>query len=186
LGLIIRRATTKDVDLLARIAHKIFLDTFGAQNTQEDIDIHVAKTYGHDIQMRELTDPSLTYLIADVDGEAAGFAMIGEPRSESCFAHEAPIELFRFYVDKAWHGKGIALPMMKACEEEARARGGKTICLSVWLENPRAIRFYEKNGFHTAGTQPYILGNDLQTDWVMVKDITTKSGDTRVESQADR
>ncbi|HEU4879184.1 MAG TPA: GNAT family N-acetyltransferase [Gemmatimonadaceae bacterium] len=181
MGLIIRRATTADADLLTALAHKIFLDTFGAQNTQKDIDIHVERTYGHDIQMRELTDPALTYLIAEVDGEAAGFAMIGEAKSESCMAHDAPIELFRFYVDKAWHGKGIAQPMMQACEAEARARGGKTICLSVWLENPRAIRFYEKTGFHTAGTQPYILGDDLQTDWVMVKDITTNIGDTRAE-----
>ena len=103
--MIIRRATATDADLLTALAHKIFLDTFGAQNTQKDIDIHVERTYGHDIQMRELTDPALTYLIAEVDGKAAGFAMIGEAKSESCMAHDAPIELFRFYVDKAWHGK---------------------------------------------------------------------------------
>ena len=172
MGVIIRRATKDDADLLAALAHKIFLDTFGPQNNQKDIDIHVARTYGHDIQLRELSDPALTYLIAEIDGQAAGFAMIGEPRSESSFEHDAPIELFRFYVDKDWHGKGIAQPMMRACEDEARARGGKTICLSVWQDNPRAIRFYEKTGFRTAGTQPYILGDDLQTDWVMVRDIT--------------
>jgi ribosomal protein S18 acetylase RimI-like enzyme len=171
LGVIIRRATKDDADLLAALAHKIFLDTFGPQNTQKDIDIHVARTYGHDIQLRELSDPSLTYLIAEIDGTAAGFAMIGEPTSESCMEHEAPIELYRFYVDKEWHGKGIAQPMMRACEDEALARGGKTICLSVWLDNPRAIRFYEKTGFRKAGTQPYILGDDLQTDWVMVREI---------------
>ena len=84
------------------------------------------------------------------------------------------IELFRFYVDRNWHGKGIAKPMMNECVGIARGLGGKTICLSVWLENPRAIRFYEKTGFRKEGTQPYVLGNDLQTDWVMAMDIGQK------------
>jgi len=97
--------------------------------------------------------------------------MIGAPRSESCNNFEAPIELFRFYVDKQWHGKGIAVPLMEACYDEARQRGGKTICLSVWQHNPRAIRFYEKAGYTKSGTQPYVLGDDVQTDWVMTREV---------------
>ena len=61
--------------------------------------------------------------------------------------------------------------MMEACYAEARARRGRTVCLSVWQQNPRAIRFYEKLGYRIAGTQPYILGNDVQTDWVMTREV---------------
>jgi diamine N-acetyltransferase len=171
LGVIIRRATADDAELLSELARKIFFDTFGPDNTPEDMAIHARKSYSRDIQLRELTDDSLTYLIAESDGQPAGFAMIGAPRSPSCSEFTRPVELFRFYVDKDWHGKGIAQPMMTACEEEAVRRGGGTICLSVWERNPRAIRFYEKIGFRKAGTQPYVLGNDVQTDWVMVRDI---------------
>ena len=170
--MIIRRATADDAELLSELARKIFTDTFGPQNTAEDMEIHSRKSYSREIQLRELSDDSLTYLIAESNGQPAGFAMIGAPRSPSCNAFTDPIELFRFYIDKEWHGKGIAQPMMKACEEEARHRGGRTICLSVWEHNPRAIRFYEKTGFRAAGTQPYILGNDVQTDLVMVREIT--------------
>jgi len=170
LGLTIRKATSADADVVSELAHRIFLDTFGAQNKPEDIELHAARSYSTEIQRSEIDDPALTYLIAEVDGEPAGFAMIGEPRSESCSRFPKPIELFRFYVDKSWHGKGIAQPLMAACEQVARSLGGKTICLSVWLENPRAIRFYEKIGFRKAGTQPYLLGTDMQTDWVMVRD----------------
>jgi ribosomal protein S18 acetylase RimI-like enzyme len=169
--LTIRQATAADAEVLSELALRIFLDTFGAQNTPEDIALHVERSYSRDIQLAEINDPSLTYLIALVDDQAVGFSMIGLPRSESCSRFDAPIELFRFYVDKNWHGKGIARPMMEACEKIARDLGGRTICLSVWLENPRAIRFYDKLGFRKEGTQPYVLGNDVQTDWVMVKDI---------------
>ena len=174
MGLTIRKATPADAEVLSALALKIFLDTFAAQNTPEDIALHAERSYSRDIQLAEINDPSLTYLLAEVDGLAVGFSMIGQPRSESCSKFEAPIELFRFYVDKEWHGKGIAKPMMNECVRIARELGGKTICLSVWLENPRAIRFYEKTGFRKEGTQPYVLGNDLQTDWVMAMDIGQK------------
>ena len=147
------------------------MDTFAAQNKPEDVAKHVAQRYSIAIQRDELTDPTFTYLIAEVDGRAAAFAMIGEPRSESCSKFAKPIELFRFYVDKSWHGKGVALPLMHACYDEALRRGGETICLSVWEDNPRAIRFYEKVGYAKSGTQPYVLGDDVQTDWVMTREI---------------
>ncbi len=172
MGVTIRRATEADADLLAKIALKIFLDTFAAQNNSRDIEIHVARAYGADIQLRELQDPRKVYLIAEMDGSAVGFAMVGEPDSESCRAFDSPVELFRFYVDKAWHGQGIAQQMMKAVEDVALEFGGRTLCLSVWEHNPRAIRFYEKIGFTDAGSQPYLLGEDLQTDRLMVRGIS--------------
>ena len=167
----VRRAKADDAQLLADLALKIFIDTFGAQNNPADVELHASQRYGREIQLGELKDPSLTYLIAEADGRAAGFAMIGEARSESCAGLDMPVELFRFYVDKDWHGKGIAVPMMDAVYEEARARGGRTICLSVWQHNPRAIRFYEKIGYRIAGTQPYVLGTDVQTDWLMTREV---------------
>ncbi|MEO8576777.1 MAG: GNAT family N-acetyltransferase [Gemmatimonadales bacterium] len=171
MGVTIRRATEDDADLLSKIALKIFLDTFGPQNNPRDVEIHAARSYGPEIQLCELQDPGKAYLIAEVDGVPAGFAMLGEAKSESSHEFESPVELFRFYVDKEWHGQGVAQQMMDAVEDFARSLGGQTLCLGVWEHNPRAIRFYEKIGFRDAGSQAYLLGGDLQTDRVMVRDI---------------
>lgn len=43
--------------------------------------------------------------------------------------------------------------------------------LAVWEKNPRAIAFYEKNGFRAVGDQPFQVGSDTQRDIVMVRDI---------------
>lgn len=171
MGVTIRRATEEDAGLLSKIALKIFLDTFAAQNNAKDITIHAARAYSPEIQLRELQDPGKLYLIADIDRVAVGFAMLGEPKSEVCDAFDSPVELFRFYVDEAWHGHGIAQQMMDVVEDVARSLGGRTLCLGVWEHNPRAIRFYEKIGFRDAGSQPYLLGEDQQTDRVMVREI---------------
>jgi len=171
MNLAIRRATEADAALLPEMALKIFLDTFGEQNRREDIELHAARSYAPEIQLAELRDTSKVYLVAEADGEPAGFAMVGEPESESCFAFDLPVELFRFYVDKAGHGRGVAKPMMDEVEKIARALGGRTICLGVWEHNTRAIRCYEKAGFRDAGSQPYTLGENLQTDRVMVREL---------------
>lgn len=167
----IRRATEADAELLSSMALKIFLDTFSEGNRPDDIALHAERAYSPEIQLRELRDETKAWFIAEADGEPAGFAMVGEPESKSCADFESPVELFRFYVDQAWHGLGVARPLMDAVEEFARSTGGKTICLGVWERNPRAIRFYEKTGFRDVGSQPYLLGEDLQTDRVMVRDI---------------
>jgi ribosomal protein S18 acetylase RimI-like enzyme len=167
----IRKATEADAELLSKLALKIYLDTFAAKNRAEDIEMHAAKAYTPEIQLAEIQDESKTYLIAEVEGEPAGFAMVGTPESKLCNTCEAPIELFRFYVDKAWHGRGVAQEMMDAVDELARSMGGRTLCLGVWEHNDRAKRFYEKIGFRDIGSQPYVLGTDVQTDRVMARDI---------------
>ncbi len=45
------------------------------------------------------------------------------------------------------------------------------IWLGVWEKNPRAIRFYEKNGFIQFDTHIFMVGNDPQTDVMMKRSL---------------
>ena len=87
----------------------------------------------------------------------------GNPDVDS--AH--PVELERFYLDHAWHGRGVAASLMEAVIRVASACAGDTLWLGVWERNARAIRFYRKWGFERVGAQTFRLGADLQTDDVM-------------------
>jgi ribosomal protein S18 acetylase RimI-like enzyme len=82
-----------------------------------------------------------------------------------------PIELLRFYVDRRWHGQGVAGALMKETLAQARALGRRTVYLAVWERNARAIAFYRKAGFREVGAQPFHLGKDVQTDRVMVREL---------------
>ena len=77
------------------------------------------------------------------------------------------VELARFYVRRVHHGRGVAQTLMDAVTAHARALGATQLWLGVWERNARAIAFYRKCGFVQCGTQPFLLGSDLQTDWVM-------------------
>jgi ribosomal protein S18 acetylase RimI-like enzyme len=85
---------------------------------------------------------------------------------------EATIELWRFYVDLPHHGRGLAHELMAVALEAAQARGAATMWLGVWEKNHRAQAFYRKFGFVDVGAHEFRLGNDLQTDRVMVTPLT--------------
>ena len=168
-GLSIRRATLADAQLIATLGVETFLASFGAQNTPENLAKHLSKSYGVEIQQRELSDPRITYLIAEVGGRTAGYACVRDGLAPACVTGESPVEVLRFYVVKEFHGTGVAQALMDACADDARRRGGRTLWLGVWDQNPRAIRFYTKWGFADVGGQIFILGDDPQQDRVLAR-----------------
>jgi ribosomal protein S18 acetylase RimI-like enzyme len=170
-GLQIRRATLADAPLIASIGADTFTTSFGAQNTPENLAKHLAKAFGEEIQMRELTNPAVTYLIAEQNGRTAGYAQVREGDAPPAVTGPKPVEVRRFYVLADFHGTGIAQALMDACAAEARRRGGRTLWLGVWDQNPRAIRFYTKWGFEDVGGQTFMLGDDPQQDRVLARSL---------------
>ena len=156
--MIVRRATPADAAALAELGARTFIDAFGAQNRAEDIDAYVKATYGVAQQLREIDDT----LVVEDEGALIAFAQLY--RSDS---PHGDVELGRFYVDSAHHGRGIAQALMDAALAAARNLGGRKLWLGVWEHNPRGIRFYEKCGFVDVGSQPFRIGSDVQTDRVM-------------------
>jgi ribosomal protein S18 acetylase RimI-like enzyme len=165
--LMIRRAEPIDAARLASFAARTFSDTYAAYNDPADMAEHLRAKYGEAIQAAEIRDPTATYLLAELEGELAGFAFLHFEHGPDGVALERPVELVRFYVAREWHGRGVAQMLMAGCVQDARQRGAGTLWLSVWEENSRAISFYRKSGFRLAGTVRFKLGSQLQDDHMM-------------------
>jgi ribosomal protein S18 acetylase RimI-like enzyme len=160
---VIRRAVTADARSLAVLGARTFEETFGPANRREDIDTYLSQTYGERQQKNEIENPRVITLVAEEEGSLIAFAQMR--------ADEKGIEIARFYVDRRWQGRGIAQALMQAVIEEARTRRAEMLWLGVWERNERAIAFYRKCGFRDTGSQPFILGSDLQTDRVMIHEL---------------
>ena len=68
-----------------------------------------------------------------------------------------------------WHGTGLVGALMRACLAATQQAGCDALWLSVWQRNPRGVAFYTKQGFAQAGTLTFIVGDDPQSDWLMVR-----------------
>ena len=167
-----RMAQAADSAELGEFMARNFLAAYGHCSTPENIHAAVEEHYAEPAQLRQIQDPTRWNLIAVLDGEWAGHAQLHEVTDIPQGAGPGPvIELARFYVDTRFHGRGIAQAMMARVKEEARVRGARTIWLSVWQEQPQAIRFYSKEGFRIAGSLVFVVGNDPKDDWLMRHDL---------------
>lgn len=170
--LTIRRAGTADAEPLAKLAARIFTETFAADTAPDDLAAFLNRAYGVRQQSGEIADPDVVTLIAKVPEGFSGYAQVRRhSKTPACVTAPEPVELWRFYVQKDWHGKGIAAPLMAAVLDSARALGGRSLWLSVWERNPRAIAFYGKHGFRDVGSEPFWVGSDCQTDRILVADL---------------
>ena len=168
----IRRATVKDAEALSEIGARTFFETFAADNTPEDMRMFLESTWHPDLQRAEILDTGMDTLLAcDAGGALAGFAQVRVAHPPDGIAVRAPVELKRFYVDKPWHGQGLARLLMDAAEQAARVRGGREFWLGVFQRNDRALAFYRKCGFRIVGTQVFVVGTDPQKDYVMLRDL---------------
>ncbi|KZC24258.1 GCN5 family acetyltransferase [Rhodanobacter thiooxydans] len=172
---VIRTATPGDAAPLSRLAEATFRGTFGAANTSENMDRHCCTSYGEAIQSGEIADPRMLTLLCDGNEGLVGFAQLRWDGAPDCVAAASPGQIQRLYVADAWHGKGIAQNLMRACIREMEARGSDVIWLGVWEHNPRAIAFYRKCGFVEVGDHVFPLGNDPQRDIVMARSIAGSS-----------
>ncbi|HTE12726.1 MAG TPA: GNAT family N-acetyltransferase, partial [Chitinophagaceae bacterium] len=81
------------------------------------------------------------------------------------------IEIGRIYAVQKTIGLGVGKALMQACIGIAKEKNKQLIWLGVWERNQRAISFYSKFGFEKFGEHDFVLGNDVQTDWLMKKII---------------
>ena len=167
----IRRAAPDDAVLLAGLAERTFRDTYAEHNTAEDMAGYIAAHFGARQQAAELADPSRITLLAEAGAAAAGYVQLGRGPAPECVRGREPMEVIRFYVDRLWHGHGLAQLLMAAAVDAARDAGSALLWLGVWEQNARAIAFYRKSGFEDVGAQTFVLGADHQRDRVLARPI---------------
>jgi diamine N-acetyltransferase len=169
----IRKATPDDAKLLADLAYTTFWDAFAhhPKNAPDDLAHYMRQAFDIEQITEELADPKSIFLIAEIDGEPAGYAKLIFESSEPEIVAEWPVELSRLYSHQKFLGHGVGQALMDGCFERAKNAGRDVMWLGVWEYNPRAQRFYEKNGFRFVGKHTFQLGSDSQTDLLMQRMI---------------
>jgi ribosomal protein S18 acetylase RimI-like enzyme len=111
-------------------------------------------------------------LVAEVNGAASGQLWIDLQRRRG----ERAAEIWAVRVLPCLQGQGIGARMMRAAEDQLRARGFHWALLGVETDNPDACRFYERLGYTLAGTTlpthpPELAERAAAPQWVLRKDL---------------
>lgn len=167
----IKRATPDEIEELQRIGRETFSETFSSDNTEENMKKYLEEAFSTEKLTEELNDPASGFYFARLDGNVIGYLKFNSGRSQTELKDDNALEIERIYVLRKFHGKKVGQLLFEKAMEIAVQKKSAYIWLGVWEKNPRAIRFYEKNGFIEFDRHIFKLGADIQTDIMMKRHL---------------
>jgi diamine N-acetyltransferase len=169
MNLQIRYGTNEDAKLIADLSHQTFYETFAALNTKENMDKFLNQQFTKGKLILEVGAPGNTFLLAYNDKEVVGYTKLRENTEPRSIDITPALEVARLYVVNHMIGKGVGKLLMQTIIDIARQRNLPAVWLSVWEKNKRALDFYNHWNFEKFDETLFVLGDDIQTDWLMRK-----------------
>ena len=167
----LKQCTISDFDVLRELSIRTYYETFAHLNTPEDMAAYLEDAFNVDRFTREMNDSNSAFYFLYCDERIAGYLKLNEAPSQTDINDPSSLEIERIYVGSEFQGNGFGKYLMEQAIAIATERQKKYAWLGVWEKNEKAIRFYKKNGFYEIGTHTFVMGEDVQNDYVMRKDL---------------
>ncbi len=120
-----RCASLSDVDALEALENKAF---DGDRLSRRSLRYYV-------------TAQTVVMRVMKRDGALAAYSLLAFRKGSKI------ARLYSIAVDPDFEGRGLGRILLKTCEKDARAHGCVVLRLEVRVDNKRAIKLYEKNGY---------------------------------------
>ena len=174
-------ATLEDLAALQAIGRKTFEEAFAANNSEENLAAYLEEGFSKQKLGAELRNENSKFYFALQEGDVIGYLKVNLGDAQSEKQDPNALEIERIYVLQQYHGKQVGALLYEQALSIAKARKAPYMWLGVWEENPRAIRFYEKQGFVEFGEHIFQLGDDAQRDVLMKKELLKEESITRID-----
>lgn len=169
--LVIREATVADARLIADISHQTFYETFAAHNSKENMDKFLGQQFTKGKLILEVGARGNIFLLAYNNNSVAGYVKLRDERVPLSMGNVTALEVARLYAMAGQIGKGVGSVLMQSGIDIAKQLNKEWLWLGVWEKNQRAIDFYTKWGFEKFEETDFLLGDDLQRDWLMKRKV---------------
>ena len=164
-------ANEGQADLVAEMARKTFIETYGETSNLENLQLHVEAHFTVEQICAELSDPDFRFYLAWINGKPVGFTKIRKDRQPKGIQGLKSMEIERIYVLQEFQGFSVGKELMKMVKDLARAEGDQVLWLQVWQKNDKAIQFYRKAGFVVYETATFEFGNEIHQDFLLRFDL---------------
>lgn len=163
----IRRVTGADLEALQQIGRQTFYETFSEANTPENMAAYLAEAFSVAKLSAELNEPGTEFYFAFSGRELAAYLKLNCGSAQIEENHVNSMEIERIYVLQKFQRQAVGQALLDHALLVAAKSRFSYLWLGVWEENPKAIRFYQKNGFQEFDKHIFRLGEDEQTDILM-------------------
>ena len=167
----IRKVAEHEISLLQHIGKQTFLETFSASNSEENMKKYLEEGFSVEKLTAELNNYDSEFYFALFNKDVIGYLKVNFGISQTELKDDKALEIERIYVLQEFHGKKVGQILFEKAINLAKDKGCDYVWLGVWEENERAISFYKKNGFVEFDKHIFKLGDDEQTDIMMMKKL---------------
>jgi diamine N-acetyltransferase len=171
MNLTIRHATIFDAHILSILGITTCYEAYFELDPSQDLAEYCVNFYNLEQLKSELEDANSTYLIAESNNRAIGYAKLREGKSVECLQGKNAIEVQRIYFLERVKGNNFGKILMEKCCEIGREKGYETIWLGVWDKNIAAQKFYERIGMTNVGITDFTDGKNKFINFVFTKDL---------------
>lgn len=163
--MIYRDATPADLPAIDALFRESFVATFGHLYAPHDLAAFL-DMFTPQAWTEEFATPGLAFRLAEDSDGLAGFAKVSH-LTLPALTDARPYELRQLYLADRAKGSGAAQALIDWAAGRARAIGADELWLSVYVDNHRARRFYERNGFVDQGPYVFLVGTHEDEDRLM-------------------
>ncbi|MBT2641494.1 GNAT family N-acetyltransferase [Bacillus sp. ISL-41] len=167
----LKRCTLEDLQTLQEISMDTFNETFKDQNSPENMSAYLEKAFNLEQLERELSNPSSQFFFVYSYDEVGGYLKVNTKDAQTEEMGNDALEIERIYVKNTFQKQGLGKYLFNRAMEIAMDSGKKKIWLGVWEKNENAIAFYKKLGFVQTGEHSFFMGDEEQTDLIMIKTL---------------
>ncbi|WP_026890781.1 GNAT family N-acetyltransferase [Lacrimispora aerotolerans] len=171
----IKKANYENAEELREIGIETFVDTFESQNSPESIKEYIEKAFSKQKLIKELEDKSTEFYFIFYNNEMAGYLKVNTGDSQTEKMGNETLEIERIYIRKKYQRKKLGEQLIQKAIEIAKVQYKKEVWLGVWEENHDALAFYERMGFCPIGSHAFFMGEEEQTDLILVKNLVKLS-----------
>lgn len=147
---------------LQYLCRTTFYETFSDSTDEEDMRKFLAETYSAEKLSAELANSESVTFIAYKNGTPLGYLKLNIGNA---------LEIQRIYILKSAKGQGIGSAFMQIAENFASEKKLSTIWLGVWEHNEPAKKFYKSKGYEKFSQHTFVIGDDMQTDFLLKKEM---------------
>ncbi|MEQ6389696.1 GNAT family N-acetyltransferase [Bacillaceae bacterium S4-13-58] len=172
----LKKCTIEDSSRLREISYVTFDETFKDQNSSETMKAYLEKAFTIEQLEKELSHPSSEFYFIYKNGEVAGYIKVNTDDAQTEEMGKESFEIERIYIKNKFQIQGLGKYLFNKAIELAENYNKKSVWLGVWEKNENAIAFYKKMGFVQTGAHSFYMGDEEQTDFIMVKSLSEGDG----------
>ena len=167
----LKKCSLDDVGKLQEVSYETFKATFKHQNSPENMNAYLEKAFNLKQLERELSTISTLFFFVYYNNEVAGYLKVNANDAQSEEMGDGSLEIERIYIKNKFQKHGLGKYLLNKAIEIAMEKNKKKVWLGVWEKNQNAIAFYNKMGFVQTNTHSFYMGDEEQTDFIMIKKL---------------